>query len=380
MRMQCLPSEQFGRFLGRSTSHGSRDLDLVTGFTTLLRRANAFVPSEAGAVFLDEGTPIAGASRATNPLTLVTCFGDLPPGLVGRRALAHKGILRRVYQTGRAHILPSDDEGPLPCDGLAALSGHEVSSAICAPLVLDGLAIGAIELLNRVGCACYTLRELTLLEIFAQTISSSIAVAIEVARAREMALRDELTGLYNDRHLHHVLTKLVAEALVTGSEVGVVFIDLDRFKGVNDRFGHLVGSRMLQEVGALVLAGLPEYAIAARYGGDEFVVATAGMHREAVAGVAESLRRAVFEAVFLAEDDPEDPQDYPGLRLTGIIGCSVGVATLQGDVLAGTVGPPPTAEAAKNRLLRIADECMYRAKAGGRNRVVTAWGEGSGSS
>lgn len=372
MKMQCITNPELGHFLARGTpaTLPSYDLDLRAVFCDILSRANDFVPSEAGAVFLDD--PAVEEGRAGVELVLIACFGDLPERLVGLRLTPEQGIVGTVYRTGRAYVSPPDVDELLFVDAMATQPRMRPRSVVCAPLVLEGRVIGALELINHREERAYTLRELNLLEIFAQTISASIANATEAQRAREMAKLDELTGLFNDRYLHYSLSEEIARALRSGGECGLVFLDLDHFKNVNDVHGHLVGSRVLREVGALLRRILPGPNIAARYGGDEFVVILPGAGRQEASWAAEAIRQTIEHTVFLERADAGDPVNYPALRITGVVTCSLGIATLRTDVLPRLGSAAPVA-AAKNELMRLADASMYRAKEGGRNRVVAVW-------
>ena len=132
---------------------------------------------------------------------------------------------------------------------------------------------GVLELVNRQVDRQYTDRDLKLLEIFARYTSVSIENLLDAQRANEMARRDDLTGLHNDRFFHHRLTEDLIRADVTDSTVALIFLDLDNFKGVNDTHGHLAGSQVLKEFGYLLkqTVTVPR-ATLARYGGDEFVI------------------------------------------------------------------------------------------------------------
>jgi diguanylate cyclase (GGDEF)-like protein len=120
------------------------------------------------------------------------------------------------------------------------------------------------------------------------------------------------------------------------SVLSLIFVDLDRFKPINDRFGHLRGSRVLREVGFLLRAAVRETDYPARYGGDEFVVILPQTDGDAARALADKLRRLIEEHTFLQEE---------GINAT--IGCSFGIATY------------PTEARSKESLIRMADERMY---------------------
>jgi diguanylate cyclase (GGDEF)-like protein len=367
----CISNPELGHFLRREQqAEASYETDLNAVFCDILNRANEFLPSEAGSIFIDD--PILDARDKKADLVVIACFGETGDRLVGSRMPATRGIVGHVYATGRAYISADPAEDPLFFRGLDGASRFKARSLVCAPLMFERRMIGAIELLNRMGASSYDQRDQRLLEIFALTISGSLANAIDAYRSKEMAKRDELTGLYNDRYLHHSLGQVVGEALVDSVDCGLIFLDLDRFKEVNDIHGHLAGSRVLSEVGAMLRQILPGGCIPARYGGDEFIIVLPSAGQQELYWVAETVRKNIESYVFLERADPHDPLNYPALNIANVITCSVGLATLRGDVLPGLGSKATDAIAVKNELIRLADECMYVAKESGRNRTVVA--------
>ena len=169
----------------------------------------------------------------------------------------------------------------------------------------------------------------------------------QTEQAQQQAAVDALTGLASFRVLRDRLGNEVARSKRSGETFGVLFVDLDNFKQVNDRFGHEAGNEVLksaaQELGVVVRST----DFAARYGGDEFVVLLVRTGAEGAVGVAEKVRARV-EAM--------------GRRLTypaGLVTASIGVAAFDPAVLD------------QEDVLVAADRALYRAKAGGRNQVAT---------
>jgi diguanylate cyclase (GGDEF)-like protein len=177
------------------------------------------------------------------------------------------------------------------------------------------------------------------------------SAATRLTRMEIDAVMDSLTGLHNHRYLHERVSEELGLAAAKGSELSILFVDVDRFKSVNDQFGHSAGDEILRTVAQLVVSCVRRIDVAARYGGDEFAVALIGAGREEASEVAERIRTAVESA-----------------RLVGPVGhvtVSVGVATYPGH--AGT----------KAELLEKADWAMYVAKRSGRNRCAI-FGEDEG--
>jgi len=185
------------------------------------------------------------------------------------------------------------------------------------------------------------------------------------------ARRDSLTGLFDDRTLHNALTEAIRAAERDGGHIGLLFIDLDRFKDVNDRHGHVTGSRILSQVARLVDAAARQAGgFAARYGGDEFVVVLPDADVDVCLRHAERLR-TTLAATLLAGGEP--PRRRPLVRVT----CSIGAASMRTDAGRDRDEAPGRAGAA-TRLLQLADNAMYRAKHAGRNSVAAAGAEASG--
>jgi diguanylate cyclase (GGDEF)-like protein len=179
-----------------------------------------------------------------------------------------------------------------------------------------------------------------------EPIGLALARVRHVDRLEELATIDDLTGLFNARHLQSTVERELSRLARTGRPLSLVFLDLDAFKRVNDRHGHLLGSLTLVEVGHLLRACVRLTDTPVRYGGDEFVVVLPGASRRNATGVARRIQQRVAAETFLSGRGVD-------IRLT----VSVGVATIH----------RPTYSAAD--LIRTADEAMYWVKRHGRNGI-----------
>ena len=165
----------------------------------------------------------------------------------------------------------------------------------------------------------------------------------DLGHALEMALTDPLTGFYNQRYLMRHLRGLLSGGAPGG--IAVMMIDVDHFKEVNDRWGHLAGDAALQAIAAMLRRRIRVFDSIARYGGEEFVVVMRGTTESEAASAAERLRNAVEEMAF---------EPAPGVAHAMTV--SIGIACCNGQ------------DATAEQLLAAADQALYRAKRHGRNR------------
>jgi len=352
------------RFLERRRVHANlpEEMSLARHLEEILRKANEFVPSRAGSILLDD--PVSKLpDHRLNELTFIAVFGEKAENLVGKRIPSTAGIVGHVYQTGVAYFtgLAQDDARFFP--GVDALTLFRTESLVAIPVRVEQEVCGVLELVNRRGAEQFSAHDCNLLEIFAGYISISIQNVLDGRLAQEIAKRDNLTGLFNDRHLHTALAEAIRSSQSSDRDLALVFMDLDYFKRVNDSHGHLAGSRVLREVGHLLADEIrhPE-AIICRYGGDEFVIAVPGMTMDEGADLAEGVRERILDHTFCLTRDTE----LEALKLTGIT-CSCGVATLRRHVDRNL-----PLQAAKATLLKLADSAMYVAKETGRNKTAVA--------
>lgn len=368
IQFHSLEPPQLERFLERHKAGLSLknevDLDLV--LRQILQKANEFVPSESGSILLDDPYRKV-ATRKDNELVFIATFGDSGRNLIGQRLSAKNGIVGRVYQTGTPYLSADVGSDRYFYGEIDASIGHTSHSIVAVPVYIGKHVCGVLELINRMDGKPFTNRDMTLLEIFAGYTSFTLQNALDAKRAHELAKKDDLTGLYNDRWFHVRLTETLAEARKTGREAVLLFMDLDHFKWVNDCHGHLAGSQVLREVGFLLKRIVQRGdATVARYGGDEFVMILPDTTLDEGLRVCEEIRNAVASTVFL---EREWGFSMPPVHLRGILSASIGIARFAPE--AGSIS---SIDLDKNELLRRADVAMYHAKSLGKNQTVV-WDE-----
>ncbi len=185
------------------------------------------------------------------------------------------------------------------------------------------------------------------LSIFSQSLAVALHNALEHEQLQKLAALDPLTGILNRRFGMLRLREEYSRAVRKGSPLGVLMIDIDHFKQVNDTYGHVVGDRVLRSITALIRQGMREGDILMRYGGEEFLLILPGASREDVYMVAERVR-------YLARDH----KTQYGENQIGV------------TISAGGDSLPETSVANEQELISNADAALYGAKNAGRDRVT----------
>ncbi|MCZ7864544.1 PleD family two-component system response regulator [Agrobacterium salinitolerans] len=216
----------------------------------------------------------------------------------------------------------------------------------------DDMVARALDL----GVNDYILRPIDPNELVARTLTQirrkryNEHLRLNLQHTMELAIVDGLTGLNNRRYLDSHLKILFDRAAVRGRPISICMTDIDRFKLVNDTYGHDVGDEVLREFAARIRSTVRGADLACRYGGEEFVVVMPDTPMELAASVAERLRAIVEDKPFYVRSIDRE------LSITA----SLGIATSS-----GTFGAP-------DEILKQADKALYEAKHAGRNRVVAA--------
>jgi diguanylate cyclase (GGDEF)-like protein len=332
---------------------------------TLVNRALEFVPARTGVLLLDD--PVSKEDdRSRNELAVIVTAGDKNEPVVGRKVRPVDGIAGFVYARGEKTCVNFVGGAAALSRELDALLGFEVRNVLAVPVVIESHVCGSLALLNRLEEEAFSTKDERLMELFGDTLSLALQNLLDERRAREVARRDSLTSLYNDRYFHRKLQREIERLSQTKEgELSLLFLDCDHLKKVNDLHGHLAGSQVLREVSFIMQRVLADtVSLACRYGGDEFTIILLDQDLEQAAAVAEKLRRAVAEWTFLPMAiGPGEP----ALNLKRIITMSAGVASYRAHC---PPGAPPAEQ--KNELLKAADGALYMAKAKGKNCVVAA--------
>jgi diguanylate cyclase (GGDEF)-like protein len=250
-----------------------------------------------------------------------------------------------AMRLGRSHERSRHNSPLAPC----GVCGGIDADVACDPLVSGSEIIGTLLVAHSGRISD---REHAALRDSARRAAPILASQRELARVQERAVTDALTGLPNRRAAEEALRRMVAQAGRSLSPLGVVLLDLDRFRVLNDLHGHSHGDRALAAVGRLLAASIRASDFAARFGGEEFLLLLPETDRRGAMELAEKVRRQI---------------ERTELVQTGPITASFGVASLPEDA----VDP--------EELVRKADRALYMAKAQGRNRVESTDPSGHGA-
>ena len=281
-------------------------------------------------------------------LYFAIAVGDAAEALKTVRLKMGEGIAGWVAKHGEPLIVPDVYTDPRFAKRIDEMTKWQTRSIICVPLTSKGRVLAVIQLIT-VDMKGFGENEL----FFLQALCDYAAIAIDNARAveriQELTITDDCTGLYNARHLYKTLEAEVYRSARFGYEFTVIFLDLDHFKQVNDVHGHLVGSKLLAEIGYNIKSHLRLIDYAFRYGGDEFVVLLPQTGKEAGLVVARRLLESFRNSRFLKDEN---------LNLN--VRASIGLAAYPDDAKSA------------HEIIRQADEMMYEVKNTSRDNIAVA--------
>jgi len=316
--------------------------DLPTILDMIMKKAKALTKGQTWTVFL--------VDEAKRELVFERTEGRKTKETQKFRLLMGEGIAGWVAKEGMPVLVPNvsqDKRFSRKIDRAFNLK-HKIRSIMCVPFKSCGKPLGVIEVFNKTSGESFTREDFNRLNALIGQTSIFIERALLYQKVEELSITDDLTKLFNTRYLNRSIDIEIQRSIRYGASVSLIFMDIDDFKKVNDGHGHLVGSKILVEVGQLLIKNLRSIDVVVRYGGDEFVIVLPHTPAGPASQIAERIRRAVERNVFLQEEGH-------ALRITA----SFGVASY-----------PGTARS-KEELLGFADEAMYKVKYHTKNGVYS---------
>src|ERR1700731_355662 len=324
--------------LGKALT-SSLQLDQV--LRTIMEKIDEFLrPDNWSLLLLDE---------AKQELYFELVVGKASPSLKDVRIKIGQGIAGWVAQNGETVVVPDTAKDTRFFGQVDEKTKTETQSIVAVPVKFRDTCLGVIELINCMGPDGFDNRDLKLLEALADFAAIALENARHVKRIHELTITDDCTTLYNARHMGFILETEIYRSQRYNYEFSLVFIDLDHFKEVNDTHGHLIGSKLLAEIGSALKTHCRLIDFAFRYGGDEFVILLPQTSKENSLNVARPLHKMIRETPWL---------EQAGLKVR--ITPSIGVASY------------PVDSKTKEGLLHLADEAMYLVKNTNRDSVAAA--------
>ena len=287
--------------------------------------------------------------EAKQELYFELAVGTASQALKDVRVKMGQGIAGWVAAHGETVVVPDTSKDTRFFGQVDEKTKTETRSIVAVPVRFRDTCLGVIELINCIGPEGFDPRDLKLLEALSDFAAIALENARHVKRIHELTITDDCTSLYNARHMGFILETEIYRSQRYNYEFSLIFIDLDHFKQVNDTQGHLVGSRLLAEIGNKLKGHCRLIDFAFRYGGDEFVLLLPQTSKENAMNVARRLHRLLRETIWL---QPE------GLNIK--LTASMGVASY------------PVDSRTKEGLLHLADEAMYLVKNTNRDSVAVA--------
>jgi diguanylate cyclase (GGDEF)-like protein len=228
-------------------------------------------------------------------------------------------------------------------------SRYRGGSFVAAPVAAGENVLGVVCLTDRLDEQVYTRNDLSRIRV----MTAPAALALERERARRQAdefaraaIIDPVSGLYNRRYFHDRLEEELQRARRQDTTVALLMVDIDDFKSINDRFGHIAGDTVIKGISDILRRSVRKFDLCTRFGGEEFAIVMPGSGVDSAASIAERIRQRI-------EAFRADERELSDLRVTA----SIGLASTKGLL--------------QRELIAQADRALYSAKRTGKNRVVS---------
>jgi diguanylate cyclase (GGDEF)-like protein len=329
----------------------TRETDLTMLLERILTEARRFTGAEAGTLYLVDGETLHFAVVQNDLLARRLGEDDMRRALqaeplrLGESSLAgHVARTGDVLNLHDTYMIPPDR--PYGFDGrVDARLDYRTRSVLVVPLPdPSGKILGVLQLINALDRGGAVIAFDPQYEGLVRSLASQAAIAIRNASLDTLAIKDALTEGYNRRYLLARLEEECRRHKRSGEPVSLVFVDLDRFRSVNDSLGLAAGDALLRDVTRVLLRYSRDFTVVSRCGDDEFGVLLAATPKAGALAYAERVRQVI------------EQQTFP----YGVVTASIGVASLPEDVTSA------------DELLRAAQRATRAAKRLGRNRVTPA--------
>ena len=307
-------------------------LELDKVLDLIIQKAVQVVEAERGSLMLFD--------HKTEELYIKSSIGLSKKTISTVRIAAGEGIAGWVFKQGKPLLIKEGAKDPR--FKKFNKTKEKLKSIISVPLKIKGQVIGVINVDNKRGGDIFNLDDLKLLSVFANEIAIAVQNAQLHQEIKQLAIIDDLTGLYNFRYIKDRLEEEVKRAQRYERPLALIMADIDRFKNYNDAFGHLEGNKALKNLANILKVNVREVDIVGRFGGEEFIVILPEADKKEAQEIAERIRLKVERYKFI---------DKKELTL------SLGVTSCFQEIISPEC------------LIYKVDQALYQAKRKGRNRV-----------
>lgn len=342
-----------------TSSTGSRSSGKYQTLLRIMNAANARLdPSRVIELIMDnirnlipcEAWSILLLKEDRNELRFERVRGQGADRLIYATLKVGEGIAGWVAQNREAVIVNNVQRDPRFNSRFDQGTDFKTKSILCVPLLSRNTLLGVVELINKQTRHCrFTREDLRTLSTLLGPIAVSLHNAMLFREKEYLSVTDDLTKLYNNRYVNNFLNELIRKGQSKRQTASIIFLDLDGFKSVNDRYGHLVGGRTLVEVGNIIFESVRKTDVVARYGGDEYIVILPDTNGVEAKKIAEQIRQAIKN------------HDYKkGLQKEIQLSASFGISVY------------PVHGKTVTELIQKADNAMYSVKYSGKDAVQLA--------
>lgn len=339
-----MPYKKYFNLLKNAVHELNANLDPDQVMEVIMRYVKKLIPSEGWSILIKD--------EARGDLVFEKASGVVGDKIRYKRMRLGDGIAGWVAMNKKAVIINDVRKDKRFNPEFDEHTKFKTKSALCVPIISRGKSLGALEILNkRNKSKKFTKEDLKILRSFLEPAGITLENAILFKKTQQLIITDELTQLFNSKYVNQYLEEAINNYKkgVEAGKLSLIFLDLDGFKEVDDKYGHLAGGEALRCIGKVIKEAAPSNSIVARYGGDEFIVIVPNSDASLALEVAENIRKSI-----------EGYDFFSNLGFSVKITASLGISIFP-DLASSVV-----------ELIQKADKAMYEVKNSTKNAVRLA--------
>jgi len=339
-----LPYKKYFNLLKSAVHELNANLDPDQVMEVIMRYVKKLIPSEGWSLLLKD--------EVKGDLVFEKASGVVGDKIRYKRMKLGDGIAGWVAKNRKAVIINDVRKDKRFNPEFDEHTKFKTKSALCVPIISRGKSLGALEILNkRNKNKQFTREDLKILQSFLEPAGITLENAILFKKTQQLIITDELTQLFNYKYVNQYLEEAINKYKkgIERGKLSLIFLDLDGFKEVDDRYGHLAGGEALRCIGNVIKEAAGSNSIVARYGGDEFVVIIPNSEVSLAIETAENIRRSIESYDF-----------FSNLGFSVKITASIGISIFP-DIASSVV-----------ELIQKADKAMYEVKNSTKNAIRLA--------